>query len=292
MRTVLCPVDFSDQSRQALRWAAALATRHSCRLVVINAVDPLLSEAAKAKLGYDLVGMETEPALRELALASLPDEDARPETIVDVRVGDASTVILEAAAREDPELIVMGTHGLGGVRKWIIGSTTQRVLRRTRTPVFAVPPDAAPADPERILAATDFTDTSADAVRWATEFARERAVPMVLAHVVEPLAVPSQWRTYLDEADEARVADARHQLHRMTEEITGDVECEPVVVLGHPADGIATTADDRRAGLIVVGLTGGGGPHRPGSIAYRVLCLARVPVVVVPPRSPFEGTGP
>lgn len=287
MRTILCPVDFSDQSRQALRWAAALATRHGCRLVVVNAVDPLLADAAKAKLGFDLVGTETEPALRELALASLPDENARPETVVDVRVGDPSTVILEAAAREQPELIVMGTHGLGGVGKWIIGSTTERVLRRTGAPVFAVPPDAARAEPERVLAGTDFSETSADAVRWAAAFAHERSIPLLLAHVVEPVAVPSQWRTYLEEADEARVAEARIQLHRMAAQIPHHVECETIVALGNVADTIAATAAGRGAGLIVVGLSGGHGPlaPRPGSIAYRVLCLAKVPVVVVPPQA-------
>jgi nucleotide-binding universal stress UspA family protein len=287
MRTVLCPVDFSDQSRQALRWAAALATRHGCRLMVINVVDPLLAEAAKAKLGYDLVGTETEPALHELALASLPDENARPETVVDVRVGDPSTAILDIAAKEDPELIVMGTHGLGGVRKWIVGSTTERVLRHAPSPVFAVPPDAAPADPARLLAGTDFSEPAAEAVRWAGEFARERGIPLILMHVVEPIAVPSQWRTYLDEADEARVAEARLRLHKLSTAVPERVECEPIVTLGRPADALAAAAAERGAGLIVVGLSGGHGPlaPRPGSIAYRTLCLARVPVVVVPPRA-------
>jgi nucleotide-binding universal stress UspA family protein len=46
-------------------------------------------------------------------------------------VGNPADVILETAAKERSDLIVMGTHGLGGIRKWLLGSTTERVLRRT-----------------------------------------------------------------------------------------------------------------------------------------------------------------
>jgi nucleotide-binding universal stress UspA family protein len=58
-----------------------------------------------------------------------------------------------------------------------------------------------------------------------------------------------------------------------------------VVSLGRPADSIASIAEEREAGLIVMGLIGDQGAlaPRPGSIAYRVLCLAHVPVLVVPP---------
>ena len=77
--TILCPIDFSTQSQQALRWAAALARRHRSRLVVVTAVDPLLAQAAKVRLGLDLAKSETEPELREFVKAVLPDEWPRLE---------------------------------------------------------------------------------------------------------------------------------------------------------------------------------------------------------------------
>ena len=54
LRTILCPIDFSDQSHRALRWAEALAWRHQSRLILLTALDPLLAEAARARLGVDL----------------------------------------------------------------------------------------------------------------------------------------------------------------------------------------------------------------------------------------------
>ena len=70
-RSILYPVDFSEQSRHALRWAAAFAARFGSRLTVVSVVDPLLAEAARVRLGQDLATEETEPALREFVATFL-----------------------------------------------------------------------------------------------------------------------------------------------------------------------------------------------------------------------------
>jgi universal stress protein A len=302
LRSLLCPVDFSEQSRHALRWAKALARRTKGRLTVLSAVDPLLADAARVRFGLDLVQAETEPALRQFAAETWSDEIAHAtDADFDVRVGNPADVILETAARERTDLIVMGTHGLGGVRKWLLGSTTERVLRRTHTPVLAVPPtvsdpvslnDAMSGTLGPVLAATDFSDTSARAIRWAADLAHEIASPLLLVHVVEPIAVAPQWQLYIEDADQARVADAGAQMEKLTKQFVGPVECEFLVESGRPADSIASIADQRRVGVIVMGLANSQGPlgSRPGSIAYRVLCLAKAPVLVVPPQSFTESS--
>ena len=86
-RSILSPVDFSEQSRHALRWAAALAARFGSRLTVVSVVDPLLAEAARVRLGQDLAKQETEPALREFAAATWTS--ATPATNAD-RVQDGN----------------------------------------------------------------------------------------------------------------------------------------------------------------------------------------------------------
>jgi len=296
LRSLLCPVDFSEQSGHALRWAKALARRTGARLTVLNAVDPLLAEAAKLRFGLDLIHDETEPALRQFATETWSGEAADVSNVnFDLRVGNPADVILETAARERTDLIVMGTHGLGGVRKWLLGSTTERVLRRTHTPVLAVPPtvsdpvslnDAASDTVGPVIAATDFSDTSTRAVRWAADLAHKMSSRLLLIHVVEPIAVAPQWQPYIEDADQARVADARTQLEKMTKQFDGFVDCESLVESGRPADSIALIADRRRVSVIVMGLASSQGPlgSRPGSIAYRVLCLAKTPVLVVPPK--------
>src|SRR6185503_21012056 len=112
LSSILCPLDFSEQSRHALRCAGALARRTKGRVIVVSAVDPLLAEAARVRFGFDLAHAETDPALRQFAAETWSDEIA-PATNAsfDVRVGNPADVILETAARERPDLIVMGTHG-------------------------------------------------------------------------------------------------------------------------------------------------------------------------------------
>src|SRR6188472_2422372 len=121
IRSLLCPVDFSEQSGHALRWAKALARRTGGRLTVLSAVDPLLAEAARLRFRPDLVHTEAESALRQFAAETWAEEILDTTSVnFDVRVGHPADVILETAARERTDLIVMSTHGLGGVRKWLL----------------------------------------------------------------------------------------------------------------------------------------------------------------------------
>ena len=304
LSSLLCPVDFSDQSRHALHWAVALAVQRKTPLTVLTAVDPLLAEAARVRAGVDLAKAEVEPELREFVRTVVPgDASWAPVITVDVRVGDAASVILEAAGHQRADFVVMGTQGQGGFRKVLLGSTAERVLRRTRTPVLAVPPSAtesvvldasgARLEPGRILVGTDFSRTADAALQWAVQTAGELGVPLILAHVVQPVNVPPQWQSYAAESDEERVAAARSKLVHLSQHSCGSQPCEIVVSIGRPADSMASIAREHRAGLIVIGLASDLGPFapRPGSIAYPILCHAKVPVLVVPAPGRVQATG-
>jgi nucleotide-binding universal stress UspA family protein len=294
-RTVLCPVDFSESSRRALTWACALFPESG--VIVLNAVDPLLVEAAKIRLGMDLAGAEVGPALRTFVDgACISGAPSRVEMVLQVRTGQPADVILETASAVAADLIVMGTHGLGGFRKWVLGSTTEHVLRRTATPVLAIPAGREePLDSlhkpstsrvRLILAATDFSNASTHALDCAATLARELDAALLLVHIVEPISVPPWWTADMSGLDEERMATARAKLQQLTRQFSVWASCETTVTLGRPVDSIAAVADHRHAGLIVMGLAGGGQLFgaRPGSIAYGVLSLATAPVLVVPPR--------
>ena len=294
LRSILCPIDFSEHSRHALRWAEALASRHQAGLTVLTAVDPVLAEAARVRLGVDLAATEVEPSLRAFAGGAWRDH-AGAEPAFHVRVGEPADVILDAAKGAD--LVVMGTHGLGGVRKWLLGSTTQRVLRRTPTPLLAIPADdGRPADAKRVgritssvLAASDLSDASVHAMRWAVRLAAAYDVPLTFAHVVEPVVVAQQWQPYLETTDQDRIAQAHNRLERLAEQVSAGPS-DTIVAVGRPDEAIASIAEQRESGLIVLGLGGRAGflDPRPGSIAYRVMSVATAPVLVVPPDTQAE----
>jgi nucleotide-binding universal stress UspA family protein len=143
---------------------------------------------------------------------------------------------------------------------------------------------------KQILAGTDFSEASAAATRCGADLAQRFDVPLVLAHVIAPIVAPSRWQSYVADMDEERTRSARARLEALSASCKG-IRCDTVVALGRPADALAAAAEERQAGLIVVGLMGedAGRVPQPGSTAYRVLCLAHVPVLVVPPSSTIEG---
>jgi universal stress protein A len=296
VRSILCPVDFSEQSRQALRWASTIAKNRGAQLTVLSVVEPLLAQAAGIRLGVDLAREDVQPALRDFVEATLPDDVRKASHVrMEVATGEPSEAILQAGHRVKPDLIVMGTHGLGGLRKFLLGSTTERVLRGTEWPLLAVPRAAAGAlevdHPgvrlKRILAATDFRDEAMAAVRWAGELAADVGVPLILAHVVEPIEVPLRWQAFATEFEGDRVESAQRMLASLSGNLRDDSGIECVVAVGRPAETIASIAVEHGAGLVVMGLSNADGSESewriPGSLAYRVLRIApHVSLVVVP----------
>jgi len=291
VRSILCPVDFSEQSRQALLWASAIAQHRGAQMTVLSVVEPLLAQAAGIRLGVDLARAEDETALREFVETTLEGVRQGSHVRMEVTVGDPSEAILQTGRRLKVGLIVMGTHGLGGFRKLLLGSTTEQVLRQTESPVLAVPAGAvsAPAVEQpgiqlrRILLATDFRESAMAATQWAADLASDVSADLVLAHVVEPVIVPPWWQALVADFESDRVASGQRMLARLSASFR-DTHNDCVVSVGLPADTIASLAVEYGAGLVVMGLANpeDSEPRNPGSIAYRVLRIGHVAVVVVP----------
>src|SRR5581483_585826 len=125
IRTVLYPTDFSESSEAALALARALARDYDARLVVLHAYPP--EAAARAD--------ELRARLQDL----VPDDRT---VAVEYRAaeGPPAGVILRAAEEVGADLIVMGTHGRGGLRRAVLGSTAEEVSRLARCPVATVRP--------------------------------------------------------------------------------------------------------------------------------------------------------
>lgn len=138
--TILCPVDFSLQSRRALRYASALADRSHSRLAVLFVEDPLLF-AASARNDEIAQKQELHVRLEKFVgqVLRAGRKAAQPLTI-NVAVGNAATEIQAAARRLRCDVIVMGSHGLTGATRLLLGSTTEQVLRQASVPVLVIPP--------------------------------------------------------------------------------------------------------------------------------------------------------
>jgi nucleotide-binding universal stress UspA family protein len=145
-RSVICAIDFSEDSARALAYAASLARRAGGQLAVLHAVEPMpVGYDPVVGGGFDIVGYEQ--ALAKSAGAQLQKFVQRiahcdKETIV--TVGRAHREILRTAAERQADLIVLGVHGRNALDRLVFGSTTEHVVRRATCPVLAVPAPASP----------------------------------------------------------------------------------------------------------------------------------------------------
>lgn len=299
--SVLCPVDFSNPSRAALRYATAIAEHFAARLTLLTVNDPLMSEAAEVAMGSSWLAEDSARQLRRFFEQTFEHRVPRGvELGFEVTSGKAAPEILRVAQQQHCDLIVMSTHGLTGVRRLFFGATTERVLRETIVPVLVTPPaDAGPLFIEdvprmvrRVLAPVDLSAATARQVRIARALAEAMSLPLLLAHVVEPARFPVPAQRHLPSADAERRARADQALEELIGTIPPRLMPEGLVVYGDPAEEIVKVARERKAGLIVMGLHASApiGP-RMGSVTYRVLCLTPTLVLALPP-APVTATHP
>jgi universal stress protein A len=283
--TILCPIDFSEASAGALRYAAAVAAHRSTRLIVMTVEDPLLTEAADLGTG---VVWTPEACTREMEkfAARTFGEDSSTLALMeyDVAVGKPAPEILRVARERACELIVMSSHGLTGIRKLFFGSTTERVLRETAWPVLITPPhdpgkigvDDVKRLVRRILVPVDLSAASLHQTQVARQLSETLGVPLILVHVVEPMKTRLAARLQLTGIEADRRAVAEDGLNDLVATVPYNLHPEALVAYGDPAEELAKIVHDRQAGLIVIGLHGSPllGP-RMGSVTYRLLCLTQ-----------------
>jgi nucleotide-binding universal stress UspA family protein len=283
-RSILCPIDFSSASRAALQHARAIASRFGAEETVLYVEDPFLSQAARAA-GVDAATTEAE--LRqfvERVAAGGPGTQREPT--LRIVQGDPAKKILETASAVHADLVVMATHGMSGPRRLMFGSTTAGVLRQTTLPVLITPEKAnvkALVSTRRVLAGVVLGDPDGGKAQAAAEVARAFGARLVLVHVVARTRGPRWIGRQLAAQDAERLTEARARLDTLAASIR-TVPVESHVALGDPAEEIAATAADSRAGLIVLMLHPGRGllGPRQGTITYRVLCSTKTAALALP----------
>jgi nucleotide-binding universal stress UspA family protein len=258
---ILCPIDFSDYSLHALDHAVAIG--RSCggtvtALHVLHPIpytDPLLGATLYTPADFDRT-------LSDLN-AFVHGEVGHTPIETSVKEGHATHTILREATALSADLIVMGTHGRSGFERFVLGSVTERVLRKATCPVLTVPRkalDAVEAGPVvfgRILCAVDFSTVSLAVLRCAASLAGDAGTSLTVMHVVEPISVLEPvvmggggFPTY----EEAAVAATRGRLHEIAPR--GE-HVREVVSVGKPYRVILDRAREEQSDVIVIGVHGG-----------------------------------
>jgi nucleotide-binding universal stress UspA family protein len=264
IKRILCPVDLSDISRHAFDHAILVAQWYKAKITALHVCNPLVIPAAD----FTLAGIAPPPVLtvdditaaREQVLAWLPSE--RPFDVdVVVASGHPANVVLERARALPADLIVIGTHGTGGFEHLMLGSVTEKVLRKAPCAVLTVPPRSGTTSRlpfRRILCPVDFSESSLAALESAFSLAREGDAAITVLHVFDGGDEPLTDRPIT--GPEYR----RHLEHDLTVELEALVPdsvarwCRPSTrtARGKAYREILNTAAEDSCDLIVMGVHG------------------------------------
>jgi nucleotide-binding universal stress UspA family protein len=295
IKLIVCPIDFSEFSIRAYRYALSVAEHYRARLVALNIVEmsryPYADYAASAGDYAEFCRTLREGGDEQLREFVKKHTHRGIQRELVVREGAAPDCILTFVQTHKADLIVMGTHGRRGYDRLVLGSVTNRVIRRTPCPVLAVcnpPRELAAADTaanqeqehhhhlSRILFCTDFSDDSERALRWAISATDEYNAELTLLHVLED--VPGAAIV------EAATATATKQLDKLIpQEARETLKIKTAVRVGKPYQQIIQLAVEAQIDMVAMGVRGRGALDLAvfGSTTYRVLQLGPCPVLAV-----------
>lgn len=185
IRSLLVPIDFSDGSRAAVDHAAVLAHALGAHLTALYVApqyvtyEPLPAFPPPAPLDPE----RQESLRQDVRRFITPPGSEQPLGEVDVREGDPADEILAATAGAD--LIVLGRHGRRGFERWIVGSVTESVVRKSDRTVLVIPRPARPPAFSRILCAVDLSESSAEVLEYAAGIARAVKATLIVLYVAD-----------------------------------------------------------------------------------------------------------
>jgi len=250
----------------AIEQASMLARWFNARITALHVYTPpyiaLPGLPVLEGLDADLSGVRDETAARFRAAS---DAGIGVDVVVDV--GEPADRILDRAEALSADAIVMGTHGATGFQRLMLGSVTEKVLRKARCAVLTVPPHArATSTFARILCPLDFSDPSLAACQAALSLAQASQAALTVMHVIEwPWQEPpAPSASDLPPAQADALAEFRRYLETTAlmrlETLIAEADLDPApiprVVHGKPYVEILRVAADDRADLIVIGVHG------------------------------------
>ena len=297
---ILLPTDFSACADHALTHAVEAADRFGARLHllhVVNELDPdwygITDAQDRAVKLREQIQAEAEERLQKLA----PEKDHDFDTTVSLQLSfDVADSIHEYVEERNIDLVVMGTHGRKGLDRLMLGNVANKIVRHAPCPVMTVREEVPWTDEEEdvtyqdVLAPTDFSDHSKDALRAAKTFASAYQARLHLLFVAEQRTVPTFSDTGIPgvgvvEMDPEIVKNAERALEQLDKNVGGpEVESAYHVREGNVSRDVVDFSETRGVDLIVMATRGLTGVSRflLGSNTERIVRVAPCPVLTIP----------
>ena len=274
VRNILMATDFSEGSEKAFKYAQAVAAYYGAEMYVAHVVGsgvfPVLPAQEREKLLAEA---------REAMSRFVPSgrDSSRCHSVIEG--GEPADVLRNFARQKSIDLLVLGTSGRKGLKRFVLGSVAEEIFREMLCPVLTVGPHTSDTVPEpprlhRVLFVTDLTPASLEALPCAVRLARDHHATLALLHVVKSHADETAGQAAL-----ANLTPAGMDLRVRT---------------GLPAETVVKFAREEKVDLMVLGVRSGGtweraATHLPGPVAYNIIAQAPCPVLTVRSMRPPAG---
>lgn len=294
LNTVLCAIDFQPGSERALIRAADLAERAHATLHLLH-ISPLF----RARLALTPDGVDTfRDRVAVFVNQALGADDAFDvlDPVVHHGHGEVPAEgLVRYAEAVNADLIVLGTHGRSGMGHVILGSVAADTLRTAKVPVLVIPERGegiVPTPENPVLVAVDFSEFTRPTLKLALDMSEAFGAPLELAHVLDrPAGSRFDLGGFLGLGDLPVGPESgdREKVEASLRALLGELDVDEGdkathVLVGTAEVELARLAEERNAGLFVVGTHGrtGWAKVRLGSVAESVLRTLSCPVLVLP----------
>jgi len=282
---LLFPTDGSDGAAAVFDHVLDVAEAHDATVHVVNVADTTRESVSQVR-GQVIDALEQAGARTVQEVASRASDRGVP-TVTDVLQGEPYRTIVDYATTYDVDLVIMPTHGRRGLERFLLGSTTERVVRRSDVPVLTIRPDddVTVRYPYRtVLVPTDGSAPSDAALSVGIDVARTASADLHLLSVVDVTSLGVDVRTdvqatALEESAETILDTATNR----ASEAGVDPSATAVEFGGSISRTIRTYVADHDVDLVVMGTHGRTGFDRYvlGSVTARLVRTAPVPVLTV-----------
>jgi nucleotide-binding universal stress UspA family protein len=139
LKKILCPIDHSDCSKEALKYAVSFAMKDEAKLYLLHIIDIRSFNDSLVAMSQQIPDEETLEQLRMKLLDCIP-EDIRDDMDVEATViqGIPFAEIISTAKEKEIDMIVIGSHGRTGISHMMLGSVSEKVVRKAPCPVLTV----------------------------------------------------------------------------------------------------------------------------------------------------------
>ncbi|MFL6446161.1 MAG: universal stress protein [Bryobacteraceae bacterium] len=284
---ILFPVDFSERTVEMLPYAREIASKYNAEITLLNVINPMIAVPdAGTWPPASLPAPDWLLAQQKERLQEFGKEELSGLVVLRlVHEGFAETEIVETAKILRSQLVIIPTHGYGTVRRFLIGSTTSKVLHDLECPVltgahFKSAEQAHSHKLKNIVCALDLGAASCDVLTWATRLANDFDSCLSVIHAV-PRLEPSLKVVFASDLKDRMEGSIRAEIERL-QTTAGARKTTICIEEGEPPDAICSYASSVGADLLVIGRGGkNSGMGRLRANAYSIIRQSACPVLSV-----------